>query len=329
MAELHALAATAVPGASIAAVASRRRERAEDLAHRLGATACGLDDVPAGAGAVLVVTPPADHVDRALHAVRAGAAVLVEKPLATTLSGADLLVEAEGAGASIAYAENLVHAPAVVDAQDLIAELGPLDHLEVRSIQSRPTWGGFLERAWGGGVLFDLGAHPVALALLAASPARPVSVRASVLAGEGLPVDDAAVVDVSFDSGLTARVEASWRGGEQPIWDLQAASASGVVRLDLLPELRLERDGTEIDLVPPSDGMPRRLVDLGYVPQLATFVDDVARGAAPEVGAAFGRAVLDVICGAYASSGQGDAVPLPFTGPRDKTPLELWQGLAH
>lgn len=122
MAELHALAAAAVPGASIAAVASRRRERAEDLAHRLGATACGLDELPAGAGAVVVVTPPADQVDRALFAVRAGAAVLLEKPLATTLAGADLLVQAEGADASITYAENLVHAPVFVDAQDLIAE---------------------------------------------------------------------------------------------------------------------------------------------------------------------------------------------------------------
>jgi hypothetical protein len=37
-----------------------------------------------------------------------------------------------------------------------------------------------------------------------------------------------------------------------------------------------------------------------------------------------GRQVLDVICAAHWSAGR-DAieVPLPFTGPRDRTPAEL------
>ena len=44
-------------------------------------------------------------------------------------------------------------------------------------------------------------------------------------------------------------------------------------------------------------------------------------------GAAFGRVVLDVVCAAYASAGAGGTeVPLPFSGRRDRTPLELWRG---
>src|SRR3546814_7830930 len=38
--------------------------------------------------------------------------------------------------------------------------------LEVRALQPRPTWGDFMTESWAGGVLFDLGAHPVAIALL-------------------------------------------------------------------------------------------------------------------------------------------------------------------
>ena len=63
-------------------------------------------------------TPPAQHAEHALAAVAAGAGVLVEKPLCTTLADADRLVAAAAGGATLAYAENLVHAPAVQLALD-------------------------------------------------------------------------------------------------------------------------------------------------------------------------------------------------------------------
>jgi hypothetical protein len=43
--------------------------------------------------------------------------------------------------------------------------------------------------------------------------------------------------------------------------------------------------------------------------------------------AAFGREVLQVVLGAYTSAGRsGATVPMPFTGARDRTPLQLWRG---
>ena len=43
--------------------------------------------------------------------------------------------------------------------------------------------------------------------------------------------------------------------------------------------------------------------------------------------AAFGREVLQVVMAGYTSAGlAGEPVPLPFTGPRDRTPLQLWRG---
>jgi len=42
----------------------------------------------------------------------------------------------------------------------------------------------------------------------------------------------------------------------------------------------------------------------------------------------FGRLILDIVCAAYRSAGHGGtSESVPFTGPRDKTPLELWHGL--
>ena len=53
---------------------------------------------------------------------------------------------------------------------------------------------------------------------------------------------------------------------DAPIWDLQAASRVGVVRLDLLPRVQLERNGDEVTFAAPPDGVPAPLVELGYWP---------------------------------------------------------------
>jgi predicted dehydrogenase len=326
IAAVHGFAVPHVPGLAVTAVASRDPARAREVAERLGATACTYEDLPAGARGVVICTPPALHAEQALAVVAAGAGALVEKPLCTTLADADRLVAAAAAGASIAYGENLLHSPAVQLALTHAAHLEAIDVIEVRTIQPRPTWGDFLTEGWGGGVLFDLGVHPLALALLLAAPARPVEVRAVLDGAADHPVDEHAEVTIRFASDAYARVVASWRGAEQPVWDVQASSPEGVVRLELLPTITLERDGVEVPLPAVPEGVPAPLVDLGYVGQLSTFARDLTSGAPPALGAAFGRSVLDVTCAAYASAGQGgDWVDLPFQGDRNSTPLELWR----
>ncbi len=326
IAAVHGYAVGHIPGLTITKVASRDPARATNAAERLGADACTYDDLPAGAAGVVICTPPSLHASQTLGAVAASAGVLVEKPLCTTLAEADDLVAAAEAGALIAYAENLVHAPIVRQALEHAAQIGPLDLLDVRAIQSRPTWGDFLTEGWGGGVLFDLGVHPLAIALLMAAPARPVEVQATLGGADDHPVDEHAEVLIRFDTDLVARVVASWRGGEQPTWDAQASSPDGVVRLELLPELLLERNGAAVPQPGIPDGVHPQLEQLGYLRQMEAFALDLRDGRRPELGAAFGRSVLDATCGAYASAGAGGAwVALPFEGRRDRTPLELWR----
>lgn len=326
IASVHGFAVQHVPGLDVTAVASRDPARAAESAKHLGAAACTYEELPAGADGVVVCTPPALHAAHTLTAVAAGAGVLVEKPLCTTLADADRLVAAEEAGATIAYAENLAHAPVVRLALEHAAELHGIDLLEVRALQSRPTWGDFLSEAWGGGVLFDLGAHPLAVALLLAAPAQPVEVRATLDGAADHPVDEHAEVHLAFDSGLVAHIVASWREAGTPTWDVQVSAPDGVVRLELLPEVRLERNGVEVPLPRLPEGVPAQLEELGYLPQIESFALDLQQGRRPELGAAFGRSVLDITCAAYASAAAGGAwLELPFDGPRDRTPYELWR----
>jgi predicted dehydrogenase len=320
---VHALAAQAV-GAPIRAVASRSPDRASKRAQEFGARPVTYDELPAGAQVVVVATPPGRHAADALHALAAGATVLLEKPLCTTLDDADLLVAA--AGDRLVYAENLAFAPVIEQALGLVGGLGPIEHLEVRAQQGRPDWGDFLRARWGGGALFDLGVHPLAVALLAAAPATVVEVEATLAGADDIDVDEHAEVELRFDTGLVARVEASWRA-ETPTWDLQIASSTGVVRAELIPAVTLERNGEPVELPAPRHGVVPELDTFGYVRQLEAAIR-VSQGQTTPMNATFGRQVLEVVCAAYSSAGQaGAAAALPFSGPRDRTPLQLWRPL--
>lgn len=330
---IHGLAAAAVPDLHVVHVASRHPSHARDRARQTGAVACDFDDLPGGADLVVVATPPALHLREARRAIDGGAVPLVEAPLATTLADADELVgtasaadDAAGARADgAAYGENLLYAPPLARAVAALRQIGAPTYLEVRFVQGRPDWRGALEPAWGGGVLFDLGVHAVAAALLLAAPAKVVSVRAELAAGDGIEVDDDATVTLVFDSGLRATVRASWRA-PAPAWDAQAATREGAVRVELVPEPTAELNGVTLRLADPPAGLPSaQLHHLGYVGQLAALAVDVAHGRRPAAGLELGRTVLDIVCAAYRSAATGGPVPVPFTGPRDRTPHELWR----
>src|ERR671910_291961 len=237
---IHGLAAAGVRDLRVVHVASRSPRAARRRASQVGAVACTYADLPGGAEAVVVATPPA---------------------------------------------ENLVHAPAVAEAVRAVRRLGTLTFLEVRLAQGQPDRRGHLRPQWGGGVLFDLGVHAVALAMLLAAPAR------------------------------------GGRGGAR-----LAPAEAGAARLDLVPEPAVELNGAPIRLPDaPDDLSSPQLYYLGYTPQLAALAADVAANRAPRTSAALGRTVLDVVCAAYVAAGRGRPEPLPFAGPRDRTPHQLWQ----
>ncbi len=335
---IHAIAAEAA-GLPILAVASRTIAHAAERAEQIGCRSVGFDELPGGADIVIVATPPALHAEHAIAALVAGATVLVEKPLATTLAQADAIVHAaHEAGGRMIYAENQAFAPVTGQALRLLADLGPLEYLDIRALSPRPTWGDFLTSGWGGGCLFDLGAHPIALALLAAGDDTPTSVSALLRSSADFEVDDHALVDLEFASGLHARIEVSWREATTT-WDLQASSATGVVRAELLPVTGLEHNGEPVGLATAPLSVDEFVHDLGYLEQLQQTrdliestgaADMTSHSMAGRMDAEFGRHVLDVICGAYHSAGRaerGDAAvePLPFAGRRDRTPFELWR----
>lgn len=316
-------ATAALLGLPVLSVASRTPERAREVARRVGGRPATFDTLAIDADLVVVATPPSRHLLDARSALDHGAAVLVEKPLCTTLADADELVAlSERHGNRLMYADNVIHAPVMQEFIRRIPALGPLRDLEVRIVNPAPSWRTPLRSDWGGGVLLDLGVQAFAIAVLAAAPAVPRSVEATLQHAGADDVDDHADVTIVFSNGLRARIVVSYRASGVAQWEAQAAGADGVVRAELAPRPTLELDGIEVAL-PRVSGKLEALDRSGYRGEWMQFLDDLAAHRRPASDAAFGRMMLDLVCSAAAAARSGVAQASPFTGSRSSTPYEL------
>lgn len=117
MATLHSVIDPSPQAQALAAEGGWRWQEAFDLSQ---------SDKPEG---VIIATPNAMHVAHGLTAIAAGIPVLIEKPLADTLSGAERLVAAaEKAGVPLAVGHHRRHNPIIARAKAKIAggQLGAL-----------------------------------------------------------------------------------------------------------------------------------------------------------------------------------------------------------
>ena len=317
-------------GYELTGVASRTSARAEKVASMFDSRATTYEALPEDADIVVVSTPPNRHMADAIRMINAGAAVLLEKPMCRTMYEADRIVDTAAAhGGRFAYGENLAYAPVIQMMLGLAPRVGRLTDLEVRALQGLPNWGAFTSDDWGGGALFDLGVHPLAVAMMlaAASGEGPVVAVSCTLRGSDRHrSDEHAEVRLHFGSGFTAKVVSSWQAGPEPMWDAQLAGHNGVLRAEIFPSPTLEHNGAPVQLPAPTGAMPL-LEQLGFAAQLEALVEAVRARREPLMNAAFGREVLQIVLTAYTSAGrQGARVPLPYAGAIDRTPLQLWHG---
>lgn len=215
----HTFAADAAcaGNADVVAVAARRKASAAEFATRHGIAVAygGYDALYAdpAVDAVYVATPHTLHLANAGDALRAGKAVLCEKPL--TVSAAEceaLIATAAETGGYLMEAMWTWFLPAVVTARDWVAAGRIGDLLHIRAEFGYPLEFAPDRREYdadlGGGCLLEMGVYPVAIArYFAGRPPAKVSARAH-FAPNGVEDDVVAL----FDYGdLTASVATSFR----------------------------------------------------------------------------------------------------------------------
>lgn len=176
-----------IENGEVVAVASRTRSRAEAFAAEHG-IARAYDDYHAlyadpDVDAVYVATPHTLHAENAGDALRAGKAVLCEKPLTPSPAESRALVElARETGGYLCEGMWTHFLPAVQTARRWVAEgrIGTLLHVKA-DFGYRQSYDPS-SRLWdphlAGGALLDMGVYPVALAWLFLQQ-HPVSIAAA------------------------------------------------------------------------------------------------------------------------------------------------------
>ena len=196
----HARILAAMPDVDLVGVVDINAARAQEIAATHGtAVVADAASLIGRVDGVSIATPTGSHVQVALPFVEAGIAVLIEKPLASSLAEADrLLAAAATRGSLLATGHTERFNPAVAAARPLVSSPR---FVEVHRL------GTFPDRSLDIDVIFDLMIHDldVLLSLVGSDVAAVEAVGVNVLT----PKVDIANARLRFESGCIANLTAS------------------------------------------------------------------------------------------------------------------------
>jgi predicted dehydrogenase len=279
----HARLLASMQDVELVGVVDTKPGRADEIAAKYGTRAfTDAADVLALVDAAIVAVPTESHVAVALPFIARRAAVLVEKPLASSMADADRLIDAADRHQSLLAAGHTERFnPAVTTALPLVANPR---FIEVHRL------GVFPERSLDIDVIFDLMIHDLDL-LLACVGSDVVSIEA-VGVHVLTPRTDIANARVRFASGCIANLTAS-RISRERVRKARFFQHDSYVSIDFASQ--------EVDVyrLVPSTGRPT--IQGGKLPvthdeplhrELVDFVEAARTGRAPGVPARAGRAAL-------------------------------------
>lgn len=291
--------------------------RGANLAAQLGVTYVdSYDEAFAwGPNAVVVASENARHRDLVLRAAEAGAHVLCEKPLATTVADAEAMRDAcAAAGVLLMVAYPVRFAPEFRDALAQIrsGRLGRVISITGVNNGKLPQ-----DRAWftdpelaGGGALVDHVVHCADLIdeLLGERAATVRAVSNRILhADRDLEVETGGIVTVQYPSGVIASIDCSWSWPmTSPTWGgltLQVVLELGTLTVSPFRRGVAGHDATGETWTPVG-------ADLDAL-MLAEFLDAVRTDRTPQPDAAVGIRTLEIVDAARTSAASaGTPVPL-------------------
>lgn len=204
----HVRVLSCIPKVDEVVVVDRDRCARESISAAFPAVRVGsdLEQILPYIDALVVATPPQTHGAVALKALRHGKHVLLEKPLATSLAEARLLVEeAQEAGLILMVGHTFEFNPAVLELKQRImrGELGRVYYMH----SSRRNLGLYRSDV---NVVWDLAPHDVSImnSLLGAVPSA-VSAWGSTIMDPG--IEDLAYIRLQYQElGVAGYIHVSW-----------------------------------------------------------------------------------------------------------------------
>jgi predicted dehydrogenase len=283
----------------LVAVANWREESARKLAERFSIprVTTSWEELARDPeiDAVVIGTPNALHAPQAVSCLRAGKDVLVEKPMARTVSEADEMIRAaREAGSSLMVAHCWRFREEVRSLRERIVagELGEIVKTKGYGLHQR--WG---PSGWftdpelaGGGALLDMGVHAIDTTRYLLGDPTPARVEAVVGTRYGdYKVDDDAILLIAWSDGTNSVVESGWWqpriGGLEA--DVEVFGTKGYARV--------------FDTIDPPEGY-EHVSQAMFSTQMAEFLDAVSSGREPRPNGEDGRVVMQVVEAAYRSA---------------------------
>jgi predicted dehydrogenase len=292
--------------------------------------------------AVTVCTPSGIHTDIAIQALRAGKAVIVEKPMDVSIEACDRLIAVQKeTGLPFAVISQHRFDPASLKTKQLLDQnaIGNLFLVEAQIKWHRTqeyydsgNWRG----AWdldGGGALMNQGVHTVDLMRWMAGPVKSVYAVAKNAIHDRIEVEDVVCATLSFENGAIGNLVASTAvfPGFPATLSLHGSNGSIVISGDEIVMLETKNHvDAPVGAITPhalqvaqggtksaeqhkkseaSENAPSRWGD-SHRAQLGDFIDAIRLGQTPKVDAFAGRNAVELVCAVYESARTGRVVNL-------------------
>jgi predicted dehydrogenase len=276
----HARIYSELGDVELAGVVDKDEERAKEVARKYSSRAYrDYQDTLRDIDALSIVVPTTDHFEIALGCIRAGKHVLVEKPIAASVSQADeLIAEAEKRGCILQVGHLERYNPGVIALSRMVEEPGFLEALRLSP---------FLNRCFDVDVTLDLMIHDIDIVLsFVSSPVKKMRAFGFSLVTEKI---DEARVWIEFENGSAASLTAS-RISREKQRRLKVFQKNSLMELDYQTstvELRSAANPLEPEIIRHEYSEPLK-------EELKDFVRCVERGERPKVSGVEGRNALSV-----------------------------------
>lgn len=327
--KLHAQVVRELEGARLAAVCALPLDAARTFAEEHGCRACRtVEDLvnDPGVDIVTIGTPSGLHPEQAVAAARAGKHVLVEKPLAISLEGADAAIRAaqeSGVKLGVISQRRFDHVCQAMKQAAVAGEFGKLVFVNgsvlyyrepayYSSSDWRGTW-----KLDGGGALMNQGIHTVDLVRWLGGPVRSVAAFSGTISHD-IEVEDAAAAVVEFESGALGSIKATTSAypGLHIRVEIMGDKGSAILQDSDFVIWKSTVSGGPPELSGPKTGSgssdPMAFSAAGHLAQFQEFLDAIREDRQPLVDGAEGRATLELVLAAYESARRKQIVGLPL-----------------
>ena len=277
--------------------------------------------------AVSICTPNKLHMNPTIDALKAGADVLVEKPMAATAADAKKMVNAATqTGRKLVIGFQYRHSPKTAFLRRSVDEgrFGNVLYGRVQALRRRgiPNWGVFYSKAaQGGGPLIDIGVHVLEMAHYTMGAPRPVAASGTTFTYLGnrdsdavecpwkgwnwkeLDIEDLAIGQIRFENGAVLTVESSFAAHiEKNLWTFELMGEDAGGRWEP-PGIFTDQGGHMVNLEPhwlPPDGFQDN-----FFRKMRNFVDHCLYDEPTLSPAEHGLAVQQMLDALYNSAAKG------------------------